>query len=179
MRVACPRRVWSAHALFFLAGIALLAGCHKSTVAPPGTPVVTMANLTNSKDFASYIVTIDSITLTSNTGTLAYPLVTPTIVDLVRLNDLAELVEAPAVPSGTYVSATLALDFSAASVWVNVNGQPQLASVLAPGGLGLTVEHHDVGASGVEQPEQGGLGGDLNDLRIWHVHGGAAADGEP
>jgi len=138
MRVACPRRVWSARALCLLAGTALLAGCHKSTVAPPGTPVVTMANLTNSKDFASYIVTIDTITLTSNTGLLAYPLVTPTIVDLVRLNDLTELVEAPAVPSGTYVSATLTLDFSTASVWVNVNGQPELASVLTPAGLGLT-----------------------------------------
>src|SRR3974377_219917 len=136
MRVACPRRVWSARALCLLAGTAVLAGCHKTPVAPPGTPVVTMANLTNSKDFASYIVTIDSITLTSSTGLLAYPLVAPTIIDLVRLNDLAELVEAPAVPSGTYVAATLTLDFTMADVWVNVNGQPVPALPQHPPGLG-------------------------------------------
>src|SRR5689334_946103 len=45
--------------------------------------------------------------------------------------------------------------------------------------LRLPVEHHHVGAAGVEQPEQRRLGGDLDDLGVRDVHRGATPDGEP
>src|SRR4029077_19621809 len=45
--------------------------------------------------------------------------------------------------------------------------------------LGLPVQHHHVRAAGVEQPEQRGLRGYLDDLGLRDVHRGPAPDGEP
>jgi hypothetical protein len=130
--------LWGATAL-------LLISCSKTTQTAPGTPVITMGNLNNSSDFNSYIVTVDSISLTRNDGNVFTPLVTPQTVDFATLNSMTELVEAPAVPSGTYTSATLTVDYSAAPyVHMNVNGlNTQLAplntSAVVPGAVGVIV----------------------------------------
>ena len=119
---------------------ALLAACHSTTNPPPGTPVVTMSDLTNSGDFMSYIINIDAIQLTRSDGIVVTPLVTPETVDLARLNSMTELVEAPAVPEGTYTSGLITLDYSATQfVWLNVNGQTLSASAANPSGTGMTV----------------------------------------
>src|SRR5262252_6240452 len=111
------------------AAAALLAACHTSTNPPPGTPVITMGDLTNSGDFMSYIINIAAIQLTRTDGTIVTPLVTPQTVDLTRLNTVTELVEAPAVPEGTYTKGVIALDYtSTPSVWLNVNGETLSAS---------------------------------------------------
>ena len=121
------------------AAAALLAACHTTTNPPPGTPVITMGDLTNSGDFMSYIINIDAITLTRSDGTLVTPLVTPESVDLARLNSITELVEAPAVPEGTYTSGSITLDYtSTQGVWLNLNGQTQSASAANPSGTGMT-----------------------------------------
>ena len=121
------------------AAAALLAACHSSTHLTPGTPVVTMSDLTNSGDFMSYIVNLDAIQLTRTDGSVVTPLVTPQTVDLARLNTITELVEAPAVPEGTYKSALIVLDFtSTALVWLNVNGATQFASPESVTGTRLT-----------------------------------------
>ena len=113
------------HALCSLA--LLLAGCHASTNFSPGTPVLTLGD--TSGNFAAYIITIDSMTLTNTDGTIstlfsgtssAY--VTGNLVDLAKLTDITELVSAPAVPAGTYTSAQLTLDYTAANIWINDNG---------------------------------------------------------
>lgn len=119
-RVRLPRRLlWSACALA-LGASALLAGCHTSSDVTYGTGVVTMGDVNG--DFASYIVNIDDITLTRNDGLVIEPLSEPEIVDLTKLQNLTELVENPAIPVGTYTSMTLVLDYTAAAIWVNVNG---------------------------------------------------------
>src|SRR6516225_10001325 len=111
------------------AAAALLAACHTTTNPPPGTPVITMSDLTNSGDFMSYIINISAIQLTRSDGAIVTPLVTPQSVDLTRLNTLTELVEAPAVPEGTYTSGTIVLDYSyTPRLWLNVNGQTLSAS---------------------------------------------------
>jgi hypothetical protein len=125
------------------AAAALLAACHTTTNPPPGTPVITMSDLTNSGDFMSYIINISAIQLTRSDGAIVTPLVTPQSVDLTRLNTLTELVEAPAVPEGTYTSGTIVLDWTLGSgatqsVWLNVNGQTRSASPTASTGLGIT-----------------------------------------
>jgi hypothetical protein len=124
MRVVCPP--WTCRARVLPAVVCgaavLLAGCGNSNTTPPGTPVLTMGDLTNSTDFESYIVDIDSITLTATDGTLVEPLSTVEEVDLVNQNSMTELVEAPAVPSGTYTSASVTVDYTAASLWLNLNG---------------------------------------------------------
>ena len=118
-------------------GALLLAGCHSHTTAPPGTPVVTLSD--SSGEFASYTVTLDSITLTANDGTVSTALLTPEIVDLVKLTDFTELLQAPAVPSGTYVSAQVTLDFSTAAIWLNLNGHAYLCRTESPSGAALGV----------------------------------------
>jgi hypothetical protein len=120
---ALPAVVWGA--------AVLLAGCHGNSIAPPGTPVVTMGNLANSSDFASYQVTIDSITLTNSDGTFVTPLVSPEVVNLVKLSSITELVEAPAVPAGTYTAGTITVDYTSAGVWLNNDGPPTRATVLS------------------------------------------------
>jgi hypothetical protein len=118
---------------------ALLAACHSTTYPPPGTPVVTMSDLNNSGDFLSYIVNIDAIELTASDGTVVTPLVTPETVDLAKFNSMTELVEAPAVPEGTYVSALISLDYTATSyVYFNSNGQPAPVSLLNESGTAPT-----------------------------------------
>jgi len=76
----------------------ILGSCGGDDTSPPGTPVITMGSETSNPDpdFASYGVSIDSMTLTRNDGTVVEPIVTPETVDLNKLTSLSELVEAPA-----------------------------------------------------------------------------------
>src|SRR5579871_286353 len=113
---------------------ALLVGCHGSTLFTPGTPVLTMGNAVNTSDFAGYIVNIDSITLTDNNGNVVTLLGSSETVDMVRLTHLSELVEAPAVPAATYVSANVTIDYTYAFLFPIVNGQPVRATVLDASG---------------------------------------------
>ena len=112
-------------AAVFCVLVALLCACHSNDQTLPGTPVITMGsgNGNSEPEFAAYIVTVDDIPLTRNDGTLVEPLATPETVDLAKITSFSELVEAPAVPSGTYLSATLTLDYSLASILVNSDGQ--------------------------------------------------------
>jgi hypothetical protein len=108
--------------LLLLGGLTvLLGGCSTHSNATPGTPVVTMSG-TNT-GFASYLIDIDGITLTRDDKTVVTPLYVAETVDLAALANGTELVEAPAVPAGTYVSGTVILDFSVASIWYQANGQ--------------------------------------------------------
>src|SRR6266853_4975462 len=53
--------------------------------------------------------------------------------------DLSELLAVPAVPSATYKSATLTLDYNNASIWVNLNGQAVAATPLNSAGTTPTI----------------------------------------
>ncbi len=137
VRVRLMRRLLWVSCALGLGGAALLASCSGYNNIVYGTAVVTMSDV--SGDFTSYIVNIDSITLTRNDG-LLYPMLSqPQTVDLVKLHDLNELVQAPAVPVGTYTTLTLVLDFSFPEISVNVNGVPTAASAVDPLGAAMTV----------------------------------------
>jgi len=118
----------------------LLASCGGDDTSPPGTPVVTIGTESSNPDpdYASYLVTIDSMTLTRNDGTVVEPIVTPEIVDLEKLSSFSELVEAPAVPSGTYTSGTIVIDYTAASVWLHLGGVADFATLLDASGTVVT-----------------------------------------
>src|SRR5215472_241789 len=111
-----------------LGGVALLGGCSASNNIHYGTAVVTLSD-TNG-DFDSYIVEVDAITLTRTDGLPAYALTSPQWVDLVKVHDLNELVDAPAIAEGTYTTLTLTLDYTAATVMVDVNGVPTAAKTV-------------------------------------------------
>ena len=140
MTVVRTRRSRSARALTALAwGFTfLLASCGGRSTTTPGTPVITLSD--TSGDFAAYRVKIDLITLTSTGGTVvsASPQMPSESVDLAALTDLAELLAVQAAPSGTYKSATLTLNYSGASIWVNVNGQAVSATAVDSTGKALT-----------------------------------------
>jgi hypothetical protein len=118
---------------------ALLAGCGTHSTASPGTPVITLSD--TSGEFAAYRVAINPpITLTDTSGAIGSSLpqlLTPESVDLAALTDLTELFGVPAVPSGTYKSATLTLDYTSASIWVNLNGQAVAATPVSSTGSAL------------------------------------------
>jgi hypothetical protein len=147
MTVVPPRQTRFARALraTVCAAAVLLGACSHSNPPPPGTPVLTMNDLTNSGDFVSYIATIDSIQLTRNDGTVVAVLATPQTVDFAHLNTRTELVAAPAVPDGTYTSALITIDWTATpSVYLNNGGQtlsaaPQNVSGTAMAAVGVPV----------------------------------------
>ena len=116
----------------------LLAGCGSNSTAALGTPVVTLSD--TSGDFAAYRVTLDSITLTETNGAIESPVrqQPPESVDLAALTDLTELLGVQAAPAATYKSATLTLDYTGASIWVNVNGQAVAATPVSSTGTALS-----------------------------------------
>ncbi|HXO64769.1 MAG TPA: DUF4382 domain-containing protein [Steroidobacteraceae bacterium] len=114
---------------------ALLAGCGTSDNIIYGTPVITMGDV--SGDFTSYIVEIDEIEFTRNDGLVVEPLSTPEQVDLAKLTNMTELLEAPAFPYGTYTSMTLILDYTSPQITIDVNGQVQTVEPLDTTGAAM------------------------------------------
>jgi hypothetical protein len=91
-----------------------------------GTPVITLT--AQRGNFTSYIVTIDQINMTRQDGTVfSLPVPNPSSgqglrVDLAQQTNFVQLLEAPALEEGTYVSATVFLDYSGASITIDDNG---------------------------------------------------------
>ena len=126
LRACCARPLL--HALLW-GYLALLAGCSSSSTVTYGTGVLTVQ--ASNVGFVSYRVNVDSITLTRTDGLVVEPLVYPQTVDFTQITDIGELLGAPAVPIGTYVQATITLDYSQPSIAVENAGN---AVGLAPVG---------------------------------------------
>lgn len=105
----------------------IAGGCGNSTLSY-GTPVISFS--TTPGPFTAYIVELDQISLTRSDKTVVYPLITPEVVDFTKLTDVTELFGAPAVVEGTYVSATLTVNYTSAQIYANVNGTSQALAVL-------------------------------------------------
>lgn len=143
-----PVRLVRALRVLFVAAMALFAGCGGNTNVAYGTAVISVQS--TSGTFLSYQVGIDSITLTRNDGIVVEPLATPQTVDFTKITDIAELLGSPAVPIGTYLSANITLDYTAASIWVDKGGQAVQAEPVATDGtvmsaavITVTFDPHD------------------------------------
>jgi hypothetical protein len=112
----------------FCAFAIVAAGCHNNN-ATTGYGIAWTTLTDEPGDYSSYIVTIDSVTLTSNTGAVYTAAAIPEIVNLAQYNNLAELWSSSGVPVGTYVSATINMDYTNAAITVLVNGVPQKATL--------------------------------------------------
>ncbi|HWW79526.1 MAG TPA: DUF4382 domain-containing protein, partial [Steroidobacteraceae bacterium] len=100
-----------------------------------GTPVFTLT--AQHGQFTSYIVTIDQINMTRQDGTvLQIPLVSQR-VDLAQQTGFVQLLEAPALEEGTYVSATFFLDYASSYVTIDAGGTAG-ATTLIDGITGTT-----------------------------------------
>jgi len=128
-----------------LCAIALFAaGCHSNNnTSGYGINWVTVTD--EPGDYTSYIVTIDSVSLTRSDGAVVTSIATPEIVDLAQYNNLAEMWGSGAIPVGTYVSATITMDYTYAAITTMVNGLPTATKVLdytsrtAPTSYAITV----------------------------------------
>jgi hypothetical protein len=88
------------------------AGCHgPNNISNFGIAWVTVT-AEPAPQYASYIVVIDSIVLTRSDNTAYTAVGTPEVVDLTQIHNIAELWSSGAIPNGTYVAATITVDYT-------------------------------------------------------------------
>jgi hypothetical protein len=115
------------------------AGCHKNNLTS-GYGVAWVTVTDQPGDFSSYIVNVDSITLTRSDGAVVTALGSPETVDFTKLSDLSELWGGATIPIGTYTSASIILDYTNAVISVMVGGVPQKATVVNSAGAAVTTQ---------------------------------------
>lgn len=107
---------WLAPAL----GLVVLASCGgggSSSVNPSATTGTAAFSINDAAgDFVSYAVTIDQIKLTRDDGLVVQALPAPVTVDLSQLVDASELFGTASLPSGTYTSMEVTLDYTNAHI---------------------------------------------------------------
>ena len=98
---------------------AALAGCSTNTHVSNGTPVVTVTSQA-AGDFSTYVVGISVYSLTRSDGYVSYPAgyTTEEFADLTQRVDLTELLNAVGVPTGSYASVVIGIDYSLPIVYV-------------------------------------------------------------
>ena len=108
------------------------AGCHSNNNASGyGIAWVTLTD--NPGDFSTYTVNVDSVTLTRSDGAVVTALATVETVDFTKLSNITELWGTATIPIGTYVSASIVLDYTSAVIAViGPNGLPVQATVVDP-----------------------------------------------
>jgi Domain of unknown function (DUF4382) len=130
-----PLALWTLCAL----GAMALAACGGSgssgpaavSSTMPGTSVAqqpcsncgtAMVSLTDQPgDFVSYIVSVDSLSLTRSDGTVVQTVPVATQVDFAQLVNLSEIVSADQIPAGAYTSAQITLDYTNATIVVDTS----------------------------------------------------------
>ena len=121
------------------AAAVIAAGCHHNNQnSGYGIAWVTLSDTPG--DFTSYIVNVDSVTLTGAAYGVITAVATPETVDFTKLDNIAELWSAASIPNDTYTAATIALDYTNANISVMVNGVPQKAKVVDPTGAAVTTQ---------------------------------------
>jgi hypothetical protein len=118
----------------FGAALALaLGGCSTNQNVNNGTPVVTV-NSQAAGDFSTYVIGISLYSMTRSDGYVAYPAgyTAEEFADLGQRVDLTELLNAVGVPTGTYTSVVIGLDYSIPVVFLK--GQTAAATVVDSSG---------------------------------------------
>jgi hypothetical protein len=122
----------------------LTAACHSNTTESNyGIGWLTITNLSGNYappnvQFASYVVTVDYVTLTDSVGNNYTAISTAEPIDLTKLSNVAELWGNADIPVDTYVSATIELDYTNAQISVFENGVPTVTTVQFAGGAAVT-----------------------------------------
>ena len=121
-----------------LVGLALFSGCGAAGGGVGGANPNLTVSITDaaSDDVESFTVQVTSIDLRKLGGTTVSVVSTPTTVDLATLSDTSQILHAGTVPAGTYVSATITLDFTNSVCMLN--GQSTPATILDDAGNPLT-----------------------------------------
>ena len=130
----------------------LAAGCHRNNLTSGyGIGWTTLSDTPG--DFTSYIVNVDSLTLTGkNVGVDDRALDAVETVDFTKLKNFSELWSAASIPNDTYTSATIVLDYTSANISVMVNGVPTKATVVDTTGAAVTTQTINITLDPVNQP---------------------------
>ena len=99
---------------------AALAGCSTSTHVSNGTPVVTVTSQAAGA-FSTYVIGITVYSLKRTDGYVTYPAgyTAEEFADLTQRVDLSELLNAVGIPTGTYTSIVIGIDYSYPLVYLN------------------------------------------------------------
>ena len=81
-------------------------------------------------DFMSYMVTVDSLTLERQDGSVIETVPQSTRIDFAQYTDLTEFFSAAQVPPGVYVAGSISLDYTDAEIVVEAGGEPAPAVVV-------------------------------------------------
>src|SRR5216684_2617922 len=128
----------SSSALLCAAAI-FAAGCHHTNYTSGyGIAWVTLSDTPG--DFTSYIVNVDSVSLTGTVTGGITPVQAVETVDFTKLDNISELWSAASVPNDTYTSASIVLDYTNANISVMVNGVPTKAKVVDTTGAAVTTQ---------------------------------------
>jgi hypothetical protein len=121
------------------AAVLVAAGCHhNNNTSGFGITWVTLSDTPG--DFTSYIVNVDSVSLTGKNVGAYFAVQAVETVDFTKLNNISELWSAASLPNDTYTSATIVLDYTAANISVMVNGAPVKATVVDTTGKAVTTQ---------------------------------------
>ena len=128
------KKIWKNYlVLLLILTITLLTACGGSdeSDSAEGNGEVIIGLTDADGDFLSYAVKVGDLTLTKKNGTVidTIPLAEDSIVDFAQYTELTEFFTAATIPVGTYVKATMTLDYTDADIQVEVNGEPATASV--------------------------------------------------
>jgi hypothetical protein len=111
--------------------LALLTASCGNSVFTPGTPVITLT--AKPGRFTSYVVDLYQIYFTRSDGNISYISAVGQRIDLAHLGDNAQIYTLSPIEVGTYVSASLVLDYSAPYITVDTgNGTSTLVTPIDP-----------------------------------------------
>ena len=115
------RTFWNGRGLLtaFTLGTAVALGLYACKNSTDEEGVVAIGLTDTPGDFLTYTVDVTSLTLTKADKTDVLTLPQRTRVDFARSVDLTEFLTAVTIPGGTYVSATLNLDYTNADIQVD------------------------------------------------------------
>jgi hypothetical protein len=117
----------------------IAAGCHHNNLDSGfGVAWTTLTTSDDAAQFASYLVTIDSVVLVGKLNGAISAIAVPETVDLTKLTNLSELWATASLPVDTYTSAIITMDYTSAQIAVMVNGAPVKVNVVDPSGAAPT-----------------------------------------
>jgi hypothetical protein len=99
------------------AAAVIAAGCHHNS-NNSGYGVAWVSLTDTPGDVTSYIVNVDSVTLTGKVNGVVTAVGAVETVDFTKLNNISELWSAATVPNDEYTSATITLDYTSANISV-------------------------------------------------------------
>ncbi len=115
----------------------IAAGCHHNN-NNSGYGIGWVSLTDTAGDFTSYIVNVDSVTLTGEVDGVITAVSTAETVDFTKLKDISELWSSASIPNDTYTEASIVVDYTSANISVLKNGFPVRAKVVDIGGEPVT-----------------------------------------